>query len=67
MAIALLEAIIFSDGNEIVLSFFESGILFKCEGGLFRVIQNLANKNNNMNFRIIVLILDLTFTFNIFS
>jgi hypothetical protein len=45
----LIVIIYISDENETVHSFLKSAILFRCEG-VFSVVQNLVNKNNNMDY-----------------
>jgi hypothetical protein len=39
ITITLQEALVFSDGNETIHSFLNTGTLFKCEGGLFNLNQ----------------------------
>jgi hypothetical protein len=44
LAMALQEAYSFIDGNNIVHSFLDSVIIYKCEGGFYSTSQILAGK-----------------------
>jgi hypothetical protein len=69
LAMVLQEAYSFADGNNIVHSFLDFSIVYKCERGFYNASQILADKNNNKDYiwgLMVLLILGLTIVFNIY-